>query len=78
MASVQYRPTHGSPAIDGRGLASLPGHGGDHLLPAFVAPFLMLPVEGRRLSLGTWQRVVIVDPNRDNNHRTVILSYLQD
>ena len=45
------------------------GHGGDHLLPALVSPSLVLPVDGGELVLGTWQSIVIVDPNRDNNRR---------
>jgi secondary thiamine-phosphate synthase enzyme len=52
------------------------GHGADHLLPVFVSPSLTLPVEGGRLVLGTWQRVVLVDPNRENNTRQVVLSFL--
>lgn len=52
------------------------GHGGDHLLPVFVSPSLMIPVFGGRLSLGTWQRVVLVDPNRENDVRRVRLSFL--
>jgi secondary thiamine-phosphate synthase enzyme len=52
------------------------GHGGDHLLPVFVAPSLTIPVEEGELVLGTWQSVVIVDPNRQNNHRTLRLSLL--
>jgi secondary thiamine-phosphate synthase enzyme len=52
------------------------GHGGDHLLPVFVGPSMMLPVLGGRLQLGTWQRVVLVDPNRENNARTVRLSFV--
>lgn len=53
------------------------GHGGDHLLPVLVSPSLVLPVEGGRLLLGTWQRVVIVDPNRENDTRRVRLSFLR-
>lgn len=53
-------------------------HGRDHLVPVLVSPSLILPVHGGELVLGTYQSVVIVDPNRDNNERTVILSYLQD
>jgi secondary thiamine-phosphate synthase enzyme len=53
-------------------------HGRDHLVPVLVPPSLILPVHGGELVLGTYQSVVIVDPNRDNNERTVILSYLQD
>jgi secondary thiamine-phosphate synthase enzyme len=54
------------------------GHGGDHLLPVFVSSFLMLAVDNGRLILGTWQRVVVVDPNRENNTRTVRLSLLTE
>ncbi len=52
------------------------GHGADHLLPVFVSPSLSIPVEAGRLLLGTWQSVVIVDPNRDNNRRTLRLSFI--
>jgi secondary thiamine-phosphate synthase enzyme len=52
------------------------GHGGDHLLPVLVSPSLVLPAEGGRLTLGTWQRVVVVDPNRENDTRRVRLSFL--
>jgi len=58
----RYRHRHGSV-----------GHGGDHLLPVFVSPSLVLPFEAGSLSLGTWQRVVLVDPNRENNRRRVEL-----
>jgi secondary thiamine-phosphate synthase enzyme len=51
------------------------GHGGDHLLPAFVHPSLVLAVHNGDVVLGTWQRVVVVDPNRENNERTVVLSF---
>jgi secondary thiamine-phosphate synthase enzyme len=53
------------------------GHGGDHLLPAFVSPSLVLAVEDGALELGTWQSVVIVDPNRDNDVRRLRLSFLE-
>ena len=52
------------------------GHGADHVLPAFVSPSLVLPVEGGEVVLGTWQRVVIVDTNRENDERTLVLSML--
>jgi secondary thiamine-phosphate synthase enzyme len=52
------------------------GHGGDHLLPVFVGPSLVLAVEAGRLVLGTWQSVVIVDPNRENDVRRVRLGFL--
>jgi len=53
------------------------GHGGDHLLPTFISPSLVLAVEDGRVVLGTWQRIVIVDPNRENNRRRVRLSLLE-
>jgi secondary thiamine-phosphate synthase enzyme len=52
------------------------GHGGDHLLPVLVSPSLVLPVEDGRLLLGTWQSVVVIDPNRDNDVRRVRLSFV--
>jgi thiamine phosphate synthase YjbQ (UPF0047 family) len=42
----------------------------------FVSPSLVLPAEGGRLALGTWQRVVVVDPNRENDTRRVRLAFL--
>lgn len=59
----RYTHRHGSP-----------GHGADHVLPALVSSSLVLPVHGGRVRLGTWQRVVIVDPNRENRRRTVVLT----
>ncbi len=52
------------------------GHGADHVLPAFISPSLIVPVVDGRLALGTWQSVVLVDPNRENDVRTVRLSFL--
>lgn len=60
-----YRHRHGST-----------GHGRDHVLPAFVASSITVPVIGGRLALGTWQSVVLVDSNPDNPDRTVRLSFL--
>jgi secondary thiamine-phosphate synthase enzyme len=53
------------------------GHGGDHLLPVLVSPTLVLTVESGRVALGTWQRVVLVDPNRDNDVRRLRVSFVQ-
>jgi secondary thiamine-phosphate synthase enzyme len=52
------------------------GHGRDHVMPAFVSPSLVLPVVDGRVELGTWQSVVLVDPNADNPRRSVRLSFL--
>lgn len=61
----RYRHAHGSA-----------GHGADHLVPALVAPTLVLPVQGGEPLLGVWQSVVLVDLNRDNPRRHVRLSFL--
>lgn len=53
-----------------------PGHGRDHVLPAFVAPYASLPVLGGRIALGTWQSICLVDPNGDNPTRHIRLSFL--
>ncbi len=61
----RWRHRHGSP-----------GHGRDHVLPAFVAPYATVPVLDGRLALGTWQSICLVDPNGDNPTRQVRLSFL--
>ncbi len=61
----RWRHDHGSP-----------GHGRDHVLPAFIGPSVTIPVLGGRLQLGTWQSIVLVDTNIDNPKRTVQLSFL--
>ncbi len=62
---TRYRHRHGSP-----------GHGRDHVLPAFISPSLTIPVLEGRLQLGTWQSVVLVDTNGDNPGRQVRVSFL--
>lgn len=52
------------------------GHGGDHLLPVFVSSSVVVPVVDGGVQLGTWQSIVLVDPNRENDTRTVRLSFV--
>ena len=52
------------------------GHGRSHVLPAFLAPFLVIPVLGGAMALGTWQAVALVDLNIDNPERQVRVSFL--
>ncbi|HET9518650.1 MAG TPA: YjbQ family protein [Actinoplanes sp.] len=61
----RWRHRHGSP-----------GHGRDHVLPAFVAPYASLPVLDASIALGTWQSICLVDPNGDNRTRRVRFSFL--
>jgi secondary thiamine-phosphate synthase enzyme len=52
------------------------GHGADHLLPALIRPDLVLAVVGGDVQLGTWQRIALVDTNRDNVIRRLELTFL--
>ncbi len=54
-----------------------PGHGRDHVLPAFISPSATVPVDAGRLALGTWQSICLVDTNVDNPVRQVRLSFLR-
>lgn len=60
-----YRHRHGSP-----------GHGRDHVVPAFCPPYATVPVVAGQLTLGTWQSICLIDTNRDNLARQVRLSLL--
>jgi secondary thiamine-phosphate synthase enzyme len=62
----RWRHRHGSP-----------GHGADHVLPLAVAPSVTVPVQAGRLGLGTWQSIALLDPNPDNEVRTVRISFLR-
>ena len=70
----RYRHRHG-PETSGDATVTV-GHGADHLLPVLISPSLVVPVEGGRLQVGTWQSVVLVDFNVDNPRRRVRLSFL--
>jgi thiamine phosphate synthase YjbQ (UPF0047 family) len=61
----RWRHRHGSP-----------GHGADHVLPLLVPPSVSVPVQAGSLALGTWQSIALVDPNPDNDVRSVRLSFL--
>ncbi|HZG93495.1 MAG TPA: secondary thiamine-phosphate synthase enzyme YjbQ [Mycobacteriales bacterium] len=64
-ADDRWRHRHGSA-----------GHGRDHVLPALVAPSVVVPVVGGALALGTWQSICLVDTNGDNPDRQVRLSFV--
>lgn len=61
----RWRHQHGSP-----------GHGRDHVVPAFLPPHATVPVLEGRLMLGSWQRICLVDTNTDNPGRQVRFSFL--
>lgn len=53
-----------------------PGHGRDHVIPAFISPSITIPVIEGRPVLGTWQSIVLIDTNVDNPSRRVRLSFV--
>ena len=61
----RYRHRHGSV-----------GHGADHVIPGIVAPSAVVPVVDGSLALGTWQSILLVDPNADNPSRKVRFSFV--
>ena len=52
------------------------GHGADHVLPLLVPPSVSIPVIAGELQLGTWQSIALLDPNPDNQNRTVSLTFV--
>jgi secondary thiamine-phosphate synthase enzyme len=64
-ADGRYRHAHGSR-----------GHGRSHVMPALIAPSIVVPVADGRPMLGTWQSVALVDLNVDNATRSVHLAFL--
>jgi secondary thiamine-phosphate synthase enzyme len=63
----RYRHRHGSP-----------GHGADHVLPLLASPSVTVPVVDGRMALGTWQSIALLDPNADNDERSVLLGFIAD
>ncbi len=53
------------------------GHGRSHVMPAFIAPSVVVPVVDGRLTLGTWQSLALVDLNVDNPSRSIRLTFLE-
>lgn len=64
-ADAGYSHAHGSP-----------GHGRDHIIPVFMSSSVTIPCDHGAMLLGQWQRIVVIDPNRDNEHRKVLFSFV--
>lgn len=52
-----------------------PSHTPDHILSSIIGPSLALPYQNRRLLLGTWQRIILVELDGPRQ-RTVHISYI--
>jgi secondary thiamine-phosphate synthase enzyme len=49
------------------------GNGYAHLRAAMLKPSLMIPFTNKRLSLGTWQQVILVDFDNRPRHRELVV-----
>lgn len=49
LPQIRYRHPHN------------PGHTPDHILATLIGPSVSIPVRGRRLVLGVWQRIVLIE-----------------
>ena len=53
-----------------------PSHVGDHIMSTMIGPSILLPFENGALTLGTWQRLVLVELDGPRD-REVVVSYLE-
>jgi secondary thiamine-phosphate synthase enzyme len=52
-----------------------PAHTPDHILSAIIGPSVVVPYASRRLLLGTWQRIILIEldgPRRRTLHLTAL------
>ena len=52
-----------------------PSHTPDHILSSLIGTSLSIPVEGGKLTLGTWQRVVLIEFDGPRE-RQVVLNFI--
>ena len=52
-----------------------PGHTPDHLLSSIIGPSVAVPFQNRRLLLGTWQRVILVELDGPRQRTVHICSF---
>lgn len=53
-----------------------PEHVPDHIFSSIIGPSLIVPFSGRKLELGAWQRIVLVEFNGPKE-REIELSFIQ-
>ncbi len=49
-----------------------PAHAPDHLLASLIGPNVSVPVENGKLTLGAWQRIVLVELDGPRERRLVV------
>lgn len=52
-----------------------PSHAPDHILASIIGPSVSVPFENKKLILGTWQRIVLIELNgpRERNMKLTIV-----
>jgi len=51
-------------------------NGGSHILSTIIGPSLTVPFEKKRLLLGTWQQIVLLDFDRPARNREVLVQVI--
>jgi secondary thiamine-phosphate synthase enzyme len=54
-----------------------PAHVGDHIMSTLIGPGVLLPVDKGELTLGTWQRVVLVELDGPRK-REIVVSFIKE
>ncbi|HLH63258.1 MAG TPA: secondary thiamine-phosphate synthase enzyme YjbQ [Ktedonobacteraceae bacterium] len=52
-----------------------PAHAPDHLISSIIGPSLAIPFQNRRLLLGTWQRIILVELDGPRQRTVHIASF---
>jgi len=52
------------------------GNGCSHIRAATIGPSLSIPIESGKMTLGTWQQIVLVDHDVRSRSRTVIVQVM--
>jgi secondary thiamine-phosphate synthase enzyme len=52
------------------------GNGHSHVRSSLIGPSLTIPIIGGKLTLGTWQQVVLLEMDTRSRNRTVILQII--
>ena len=52
-------------------------NGASHLKASLFGPSLVIPVKNRKLYLGTWQRVVVIDFDTREREREIVIDFLK-
>ena len=52
------------------------GNGFSHVRAAVIGPSLAVPFDGKKLLLGTWQQIVVIDHDNRGRDRTLIVQVM--